>query len=158
MGNQLPGGGQCCQTAADGEGGELKSTDEWAPALRAGEAGDDVFDDRVTTAVSAMVDAAKLGNSPGVFSLELKKSHASETLGLDLLHSSDGRFLFVEKIAANGLVARWNQQQDFQGSSARKLREGDHILRVNDAEADNGKMIQEFRTKGVFNITVYRKV
>lgn len=162
MGNQVPGAenlAQCCQSSADGENAEVKSTDEWGPSMAGrGNLEEDSSPVTVVTAVSSGKTTSSLGQSPTIFSLSLTKSQPSESLGLDLLHSSDGKFLVVERIQTSGVVFLWNQRQDLEGAPARKLREGDHIVKVNQVEADNQRMIQEFRSKETFNITVYRRV
>jgi len=168
MGNaQLPAKG-CCASSAQGEDGLEGPGDEWKPA--GGGANDNLEDGQglanpsVQAPAAAPVKYAGLAggrtvhNGNGVtqgisFTMKLMKSHPSESLGLDLLHSNDGRILVVEKILPVGLVTRWNTTTH----ASQRLQEGDQIHAVNQVELDNARMVTELREKSEFEIRIVRK-
>lgn len=93
--------------------------------------------------------------APVTFSFSIRKADNTD-LGLDVASIENQPGLLVERILPGGAAEAWNRQQDPGSSSARDLRRGDTILKVNMAEGDPELMLSECRNKQLLKLVVRR--
>jgi len=109
--------------------------------------------------LNADTGPAKVGEveipAPVTFSFSIRKADNTD-LGLDVASIENQPGLLVERILPGGAAEAWNRQQDPGSSSARDLRRGDTILKVNMAEGDPELMLSECRNKQLLKLVVRR--
>ncbi|CAE7276889.1 unnamed protein product [Symbiodinium natans] len=105
-------------------------------------------------AKAAVTSVAAESQTPVTFSFSIRKADNTD-LGLDVASERNQPGLLVEAILPGGAAEAWNKQQDPGSSSARDLRPGDTILRVNAAE-DPEIMLKECRNKQLLKLVVRR--
>eukprot|EP00929_Paragymnodinium_shiwhaense_P039772 TRINITY_DN20850_c0_g1_i1.p1 TRINITY_DN20850_c0_g1~~TRINITY_DN20850_c0_g1_i1.p1 ORF type:complete len:606 (+),score=186.03 TRINITY_DN20850_c0_g1_i1:61-1878(+) len=90
------------------------------------------------------------------FSFTLRKADGI-SLGLNVSHKDEDTSLLVEGFQPEGAIEAWNRLcYTNPAQSAKAVKPGDQITKVNDVEGDPQKMLEECKLKKLLKITILR--